>query len=230
MYLNRRYHFWSYHTSLCPLMASTSHIVMAEDHMDGLYRSRNPLVRYVHNGRLDAIVKLVPDGVRTILDAGCGEGHLLERLCEAGKGVELWGVDATKVAVERARMRCPSARIVEGDIARLPFKDESVGVIVCTEVIEHVPEYDEVLREFKRVLQPNGLLIISFPNERLWTIARALLLRRPIRVPDHVNSFSPYTMSMATRGLWSVGVKNLPFGLPFWLSLNCVMVFKKQYF
>jgi len=211
-----------------PLMASTSHIVMVEDHMDGLYRSRNPLVRFVHSGRLNAIVKLVPDGVRIILDAGCGEGHLLERLKEAGKGVELCGVDVTSVAVKRARERCPTANIVEGDIAHLPYDDNSISVIVCTEVIEHVPEYDDVLREFKRVLQPNGRLIITFPNERLWTVARALLLRRPIKVPDHVNSFSPYLMSMATHGLWAIGLRNLPFGLPFWLSLNCVMVFKKQ--
>jgi 2-polyprenyl-3-methyl-5-hydroxy-6-metoxy-1,4-benzoquinol methylase len=207
-------------------MAHTEHIHMPEDHMDALYASGNPLVRFVHNIRLDTIVGLMPAGRLRVLDAGCGEGHLIERLHKALPDSAFVGVDVTDVALRKAQQRCPFASFHKGDVLRLPFKDAIFDVVTCTEVIEHIPEYADALKELARVLKPGGLLVITFPNETLWTLARFLLGRRPIRVPDHVNSFSPGSMRRAVP-LGYVLKRNLPFRLPFFLSLTCVMVFRK---
>ena len=150
------------------VMASTRHLVMPEDHMERLYRSPNPLVRFVHNQRLAAIIKAVPrrSGL-SVLDAGCGEGQLIERLQKALPDDHYVGVDITPVALEKARQRCQFATFKKADLSATGFGDSSFDVIVCTEVIEHVPEYNDVLAEFVRLLKPGGLLIITFPNKRL---------------------------------------------------------------
>ena len=208
-------------------IAKTTHIVMPEDHMEELYSSPNFLVRFVHTQRLDAFVRLLPQGRKNVLDAGCGEGQLIERMKRASPDSRYVGVDVTEVALVKAHKRCPFASFHKADITSLPFKDGTFDVIVCTEVIEHVPEYRDVLLELARVLKPGGLLLISFPNETLWTIARLLLGRRPIKVPDHVNSFTPRRMRKVMPLSYS-SRRNLPFGLPFCLSLNGLMVFRKK--
>ncbi len=205
-----------------------SSIVMPEDHMEELYTSPNPLVRFVHVQRLKKIVEIIPaSGKRFILDAGCGEGHLLRFIHDSAPIHALFGVDATGIAIAKASVRCPFAQLVQGDLSRLPFGEETFDIITCTEVLEHIPEYDATIKELVRVLKPGGLLMITFPNEGLWILSRFLLGRKPIKVPDHVNSFTPGMMRKIVP-LSCISRQNLPFGLPFLLSLNGWMMFKKK--
>ena len=172
-----------------------NHIYMPEDHMDSLYNCRNPLVRFVHRDRLEKISRHVKG--KKILDAGCGEGHLLKFLSK--RKADYFGIDITEVALEKARKRFPEGKFYKMDLAKLEFPDESFDCVTCSEVLEHIYLYKDVLKELIRVLKKDGLLIITFPNETNWTISRFLLGRRPIKVPDHVNSFTPKKMRMAKR-------------------------------
>lgn len=201
---------------------------MPEDHMDQLYCSKNPLVRYVHNNRLLNLAHRMPakSGL-TVLDAGCGEGHLLKLLHSKRPDNSYFGVDITEEALAKARLRCPFADIKKEDISKLSIASNSIDVVMCTEVIEHIFNYQDVLNEFTRVLRPGGILLITFPNEINWRISRFLLRRNPIIVPDHVNSFNPKTMKNALY-LNYVTKKNLPFPFPFYLSLGTLMKFKKM--
>jgi ubiquinone/menaquinone biosynthesis C-methylase UbiE len=198
------------------------HIHMPKDHMDALYNSRNPLVRFVHRDRLDKIFAQVRG--KKILDAGCGEGHLLKFLSK--RKAEYFGIDITDVALEKARIRFPEGKFYKMDLTKLEFPDESFDCITCSEVLEHIYLYKDVLKELIRVLKKDGLLIITFPNETNWTISRFFLGRRPIKVPDHVNSFNPKMMRKVIK-LNNIKVENMPYGFPFFLSLGSLMVFRK---
>ncbi len=203
-------------------------IFMPEDHMDKLYNNPNPIVRSVHNGRLNSIAELIPkrEGLK-ILDAGCGEGHLIGKLAAGSRTNAFFGVDVTMGALAKAACRCPSANFTEGDIACLSFlEDEFFDVIICTEVLEHISEYRKAIQELKRLLKKEGILIITFPNEKLWTLGRFFLGRRPVKVPDHVNSFTPGKIIHAVD-LKCINRKNLPFKLPFFISLCGIIEFKK---
>ena len=195
--------------------------------MERLYSSINPAVRLVHRQRLDAIARELPQkpGLR-VLDAGCGEGHLLETLHARYPANRYFGVDYTEVALEKARQRCPFATLQRMDLSNLAFRDGAFDVVVITEVLEHVIEFEEVVAELLRVVGKGGVFIITFPNEILWTVSRFLLGRRPIRVPDHVNAFSPPMMKKLI-GLEVSRQRSLPFPLPFSLSLGCLMKFRK---
>lgn len=199
---------------------------MPPDHMDQLYNARNFLVRYVHRQRLGAIAAQVPSRGMRVLDAGCGEGHLLGTLQKRYPGNHYLGIDVTEVALTRARARVPEATYQLGNITTLNVEDDSMDVVIATEVLEHIPGCEAALVELQRVLRPGGRLIVTFPNEPLWTVSRFLLRRDPVKVPDHVNSFTPRRMAQLAK--WPVVVRrSLPFPLPFFCSLGCLMVLQK---
>lgn len=208
-------------------MNETDHLYMPKDHMEELYTSGDPLVRFIHNDRLNQIVENMPskEGLK-ILDAGCGEGHLIERLYNRNKGNSYYGIDIIDVALKKSKERCPFAKIEKMSVSDIRYNEEFFDVIICTEVIEHIYDYKKVILEFKRLLKKGGYLIITFPNENLWTVSRFFLGRRPVKVPDHVNSFNPNFMQRLI-GMNLLFSRNLPFRLPFFMSLGCLMGFKK---
>ena len=201
-------------------------IFMPKDHMDALYNSANPLVKFVHNQRLNQIVKMISCQNEKILDAGCGEGHLIQKLYLKNEKNSYYGIDIAKIALQEAKKRCPYAKLYKMNLSKINFQNESFDTIICTEVLEHIYEYKNVIKELKRVLKRNGDFIISFPNEILWTISRFFLRKKPIKVPDHVNHFMPNNIK-SLMGLQLISKIGLPFKLPFSCSLNYLMKFKK---
>ncbi len=202
---------------------------MERDHMEKLYSSKNLLIKYIHMGRLKKIMSLIPKRKNIkILDAGCGEGQLLSMISKkfGSLNLKLYGTDITTISLKSAKKRIKNTKFSLQDLRNLDYKDEFFDIIICTEVIEHIPEYKKVLKELKRVLKKVGTLIISFPNEFLWTISRFFLRRKPIREPGHVNSFSPKKIIKEVN----LKVKkriNIPFELPSFLALTRIIVFMK---
>lgn len=194
---------------------------MEPDHMNDLYNSSNPLVRYVHTKRLMEIKKMVGNNKGRLLDCGCGEGHLLETLC--GKK---YGLDYSSNALKRAKERNPDATILKGDLTDLPFDDEFFDVVTCSQVLEHIPEHKTAISEIKRVTKVGGKIIISIPNEMNWTIGRLAMLRFPIKIVDHVNSFTPSQLFKLFESKPNKSTY-IPFNL-FSLSLTQIHEFEKR--
>jgi SAM-dependent methyltransferase len=102
---------------------------------------------------------------KEVLDAGCGLGYGIEILAEAG-AIAVTGVDLDPgaVAESKARVGDRAEAIVEGDLLDLPLEDDSFDVVVCFETIEHLDGAEKALAEMRRVLRPDGVLIVSSPN------------------------------------------------------------------
>jgi 2-polyprenyl-3-methyl-5-hydroxy-6-metoxy-1,4-benzoquinol methylase len=101
------------------------------------------------------------------LDAGCGTGTLARWL--ATRGCSVLGVDAAfeMVAAARAAPAQDSDRLSfvrVQTIARLALDNCSLDGILCSSVLEYVPDPEACLTEFARVLKPGGLLLVSIPN------------------------------------------------------------------
>jgi SAM-dependent methyltransferase len=99
-----------------------------------------------------------------VLDAGCGTGYGSAILATAGPA-SLISVDAAETAVELTRAALGEGGDVRvADVRELPLPDGAVDLVVCFEVIEHLERRAEAIREFARVLAPDGTLLISSPN------------------------------------------------------------------
>ena len=207
-------------------MSKIDHLYMPENHMDRVYNSRNPLVRIVHRDRLNAIINSLPKKKnQVILDAGCGEGHLMLKMYQSIPLNKYYGFDVSHTALQSAKKKCKFAKLKYMDLSDIKIKNNFFDVIVCTEVIEHIYEYQDVINEFKRVLKKGGYLILTFPNEFFWTISRFFIGRKPIKVPDHVNSFTPKMMKKFVNLNMQKKI-DLPFGFPI-ISLGWLVVFRK---
>jgi SAM-dependent methyltransferase len=107
------------------------------------------------------------------LDVGCGDGRLTQALAAE----ELTAADVSRVALQRARRRCPDASFVtlEPDDP-LPFSDAAFELALCAETLEHVRDVQLLLSELRRVLAPGGTLAITTPAHSRLT-ALDLLVR-----------------------------------------------------
>lgn len=102
-----------------------------------------------------------------ILDAGCGEGVLVEKY--ARQGWTITGVDKNYA----------SAYVQEGSITELPFEAATLDTVMALDVLEHLyyNEQGKALEEIRRVLKPGGLVIFSCPNLAHFTSRLKLMFR-----------------------------------------------------
>ncbi len=150
-----------------------------------------------------------------ILDAGCGTGLNLRHLPEGSTGI-----DINPRNIELLRKRLPNHTVVEGDVEALPFADASFGTVLCTEVIEHIPDPSAALAEYRRVLQPGGVLIGSVPaRSAIWKL-RFLSSTCPHSEPFH-NEYLPHEVREMLTG-WTV--EHLRYSL---LHFNVLFVARK---
>jgi 2-polyprenyl-3-methyl-5-hydroxy-6-metoxy-1,4-benzoquinol methylase len=102
---------------------------------------------------------------KVVLDIACGSGYGTQLLAKKAKKV--YGVDVDKDTVEYAKKNFGATNVVYklGDGVAIPLDDNSVDVVVTLETIEHIENYDKFIDEVKRVLKPDGLAIVSTPND-----------------------------------------------------------------
>ncbi|KUH85330.1 MULTISPECIES: class I SAM-dependent methyltransferase [unclassified Mycobacterium] len=99
---------------------------------------------------------------REVLEAGCGEGYGADLIADVARRVI--GLDYDESAVAHVRARYPRVDMRQGNLAELPLDDGSVDVVVNFQVIEHLWDQGQFVRECLRVLRPGGTLLISTPN------------------------------------------------------------------
>jgi len=146
---------------------------------------RGKLVEAEHQARYRWAARIAGDA--EVLDAACGVGYGVAILAAAGAR-RVVGLDRSSEAVLNARERAGEAgEFVLGDLRRLPFEDASFDLVTCFEAIEHVVDGDEVLDELRRVLRPDGVLLVSSPNRDVFTPGN----------PHHVHEYTPEELRAA---------------------------------
>lgn len=106
-----------------------------------------------------------------ILDLGCGTGMTTLALADNFPNTVACDMGAMEVRATKELLKKYGYRnkVIKYNGKKLPFKDNNFDIVSFIEVIEHVSNPDEVLREIKRVLKPDGILHITTAN-KLWPI------------------------------------------------------------
>lgn len=107
--------------------------------------------------RVEQSLALVPSDVRTVLDLGCGDGTVSNQL--VAKGLDVTGVDISRKALQYSE-----GKSIIASLDQLPFLDYPFDLVICAEVLEHLPLkiYERVLKEIERVAKE--YIIITTPN------------------------------------------------------------------
>ena len=106
---------------------------------------------------------------KDVLDIASGEGFGSEILSRQARTVVGVDISTDAVAHASAQYMRENLRFIHGSATGIPIADKSVDVIVSFETIEHLAEHDLMMSELKRVLRPDGCLIISSPNKLVYT-------------------------------------------------------------
>ena len=167
------------------------------------YMTNNPLKRAMVKKLNNKIIKLVEeDAVKCqrghsdewhvrILDAGCGEGFISGLLYSNLKTVEIIGLEYTTEALQMAQRMNPNLTFIQGNIFEMPFESQSFDIVLCTEVLEHLPNPDAALAELLRVT--GETLIITVPHEPWFCMGNMLALKNVTRFGnpiDHINHWT----------------------------------------
>jgi SAM-dependent methyltransferase len=115
----------------------------------------------------DLVVREQPDCNCNILEIGCSAGLLIRALQHRGYA-RVSGIDISSDAIALCRKEGLDAR--QMDAQKLSFADESFDLLTASDVLEHLPDEAQALQEWRRVLKPDGILILFVPAfQFLWS-------------------------------------------------------------
>src|SRR3954471_14002428 len=108
---------------------------------------------------------------KVVLDIASGEGYGSAML--ANSAARVIGVDISAAAVYHAadRYKKENLEYKVGSCADIPVPDASVDMVVSFETLEHHDQHEQMMREFKRVLRPAGVVLISSPDKDHYSVA-----------------------------------------------------------
>lgn len=161
---------------------------------------------YAKANRLDLhhvrrVAEAFPDlaGIR-LLEVGCGRGHLLRVMQNAG--AKATGVDLNPQAIAQGEAQ----DMAVSSATNLPFPDAHFDGLVSVHTIEHVPDLDTALAEMVRVVRPGGRLLLIYPAEPIqgiWAVPTAVILHRnPFKARQvHCQKLTPKRLRMRLAGL-----------------------------
>jgi SAM-dependent methyltransferase len=106
---------------------------------------------------------------KDVLDVASGEGYgtaMLAQVARTAIGIE---IDSATVAHANEAYVRPNLKFIVGDARRLPIPTASVDVLTSFETLEHIVEQEDFLDEMRRVLRPNGFVLISTPDREVYS-------------------------------------------------------------
>ena len=172
-----------------------------------------------------------------VLDAGCGLGRHLRHLARMPE-LKIFGIDKntwalTETAKSVATM--PDAQSKDylfsiADITKLPFADSSFDCVICSEVMEHIPDHEKALKELDRILKPQGTLAISVPRFFTERICWFISWDYHNEEGGHIRIYKKKQLrEMLTRQgfkCWKINYKHALHS-PYWW-LKCLVGLKKE--
>lgn len=163
-----------------------------------------------------------------VLDAGCGDGINLAGLHDLARQhrwlLEPVGVDYNPLRLGRARAQ--GTPVQQASLYALPYRTGAFDVVLCSHVLEHVPDLATALSELHRVLRRGGLLIVAVPNEgcAMARLRNQFLQRHISRTTDHVHFFTAarLTAALAAGGFHPLRLERETFFFPLtYLNIAC---------
>jgi len=163
--------------------------------------------------RINATLAMIPSDVGSVLDVGCGDGRLLGRLPTRIRGV---GIDYSYHACGglTGRVLCASSE-------HLPFPDESFDLVLCCEVLEHLPDkmFRRTLAELDRVSRQYILLSVPYKENLRLGLTRCQNCGTVFHIWGHVRRFTNAALHRIVHGFEATSTRYVGKREPYCLGL-----------
>jgi 2-polyprenyl-3-methyl-5-hydroxy-6-metoxy-1,4-benzoquinol methylase len=129
----------------------------------------------------------------TVVDVGCGDGAIIGFCARQGAEVYCIDRDAERLATTEAKVRDSPARayhVVLSHCDPIPLDDAIGDLVICTEVLEHVPDPRKFMDELVRITRPGAQLLITVPEARSEQFVAATAPPEYFQEPNHIRLFS----------------------------------------
>ncbi len=137
------------------------------------YETKNPILKYIIHKRISSILNEIPENT-TLLEAGCGEGYMTLYFVKKTKNITAIDIDRNNLNSCKKRVKLKGINFLHQDLLNLNMS-EKFDTIVCSEVLEHVEMPEVLLMNLNKLLNEEGILIITIPNEKILRFGRRLL-------------------------------------------------------
>jgi 2-polyprenyl-3-methyl-5-hydroxy-6-metoxy-1,4-benzoquinol methylase len=160
--------------------------------------------RYSQEHRAQVIAKkyLKDNQSGNFLDIGCGTGYLLNEI-KAKTDWKVYGVELSTKASDFARHTLKLESVSNTDLSGAEYPDNFFDILHVSEVLEHVPSPVEFMRECRRIIKPEGTMLLSLPNGR--SDRQGLLdywrsfAKPPCHASGHIYFFSQKSLYLLAR-------------------------------
>jgi len=165
------------------------------------HKTKNPLKKYFinkFNNKIYDIVKSINFG--NMIDVWCWEWFLLKKLKPLLYWKKVIWIDYEATAVEHAKSQNNEIEFFQWDVTKLNYQKDQFDLVICLEVLEHLENPNVWLQELLRV--GNKHLILSVPNEPVFTIMRFLSLNNFFQLgkhPEHLNLWNAKSFEIFIR-------------------------------
>lgn len=99
-----------------------------------------------------------------ILDIGCGTGSFLYSCEQKLPNSRLHGVEYDQRLIDQAHLNLQRTKVSQGTAEKLPYDESVFDIVTSFQVIEHVVNPENMILEIRRILKPNGIMVITTPN------------------------------------------------------------------
>ncbi len=174
------------------------------------YDRKLPLVTNLFKNRIRTAIKfaeLKDDSV--ILDVGSREGHLLKSIRNVNILCKCYGIETDPHVLTKIK----TCDIRLADARQMPFEKEFFNLVFVLDVLEHIEELEKTINEIKRVLKPEGFVILSGPTESWFYKFCRVLYRRMLEHEEHVHTVYDIEKKFESKSFQLVKRESLP-GFP----------------
>jgi len=174
------------------------------------YDRKIPLVSNLFKKRITIAIKFAKlKDNSVILDVGSREGYLLKTIRKFNVSCQCYGIEKNKNVLKEIE----TCDIRLADAKQMPFEPEFFDVVFVLDVLEHIEEIEKTINEIRRVLKPEGFVILSGPTEsRFYKFCR-VLYRRKLEHEEHVHTIYDIEKKFEVKGFQLVKRESLP-GFP----------------
>ncbi|RMI27922.1 class I SAM-dependent methyltransferase [Nocardia stercoris] len=171
----------------------------------------------------EAIAELRAARSRRVADIGCGTGVLTTRIDRVLAPEQVFGVDPSAGMLAQARARSNRITWLESCAEELPFEDRALDAVVTTTAF-HFFDQPAALREFARVLEPGGLVVIATVHFDGPLVRPLQELTRHSLSPAHTPSPAETRMLLDEAGFTVTDQRRISRKLPNWLVPDVITV------